>query len=204
MALFRADEPGFRGWLRKRPSWKEYIQLLGLIIGFEIVWVIVQSTIANYFQLPMPTMQPDLEKFFEDLIKGPVSKSVGIFLLVGVVEEAMFRLIPLFLAMFMFGWWRRTEPLIIAILILSSIAFALVHLPNFDLKAMKPASLIGITLMVMLNQGLSGFLWGTFFLKYCGLTHFKYSWGAFWTLALMHGFWDSGLILAEKVSRSMP
>jgi membrane protease YdiL (CAAX protease family) len=102
--------------------------------------------------------------------------------------------------MLLFGWFRATRSLIVVVLILSSIAFGLVHISNFDLSKLSPGVVAGVTLLVMLNQGFGGLLYGAVFLKYCGLVHFKYTWGAFYTTVLMHWAWDTGLIIFAKYS----
>ena len=198
MGLFRSLR-WFMGWLEERPSWRAYFLIIGGILACSAILAVAQYFVVLWLNIPGPEMTPEFEKFIKEILQASAAERGLILLFTAGLEEFAFRLLPLFSAMFLFGWFRVTKPLIIVVLVVSAIAFGLIHLENFKFEEFGYLGVSGLVLLVLLNQGVSGFLYGSLFLKYCGLTHFKYSWGAFTTLVLMHNAWNMGALTIGKL-----
>jgi hypothetical protein len=181
----------FIDWLEQRPSWSQYFKLIAYIFVFEIIWTTILVLGMHYAHIPEPKIDPEFEAHIRKIINLPLGVSGLYFMVVAFVEESVFRLGPLFIAMALFRWLALTKPLIVVTLLLSSLMFRIVHLGNFDVAKMGTATFVVATVMTVVFQGLGGFLYGMFFLKY--------SWGAFWTCIVMHAVWDTGLVAFDKV-----
>lgn len=104
--------------------------------------------------------------------------SVGI--IAPLVEELIFRLIPLGIAILLFRWTFWTQPLILVFACLTGLIFGLAHLGNE-----------GTTLAsVLVLQGTGGIVYGILFTKVSGM-RLSGLWRGYWTTVFLHMVWNT-------------
>lgn len=184
-------------WLEERLTWKTYFSFLGLIILYDVVAVLFLYIVTTRLGMPEPKMDPEFLRFIEEILKLPPEGTVAVIALAAFAEEFVFRLVPLFFAMLLFQWWRVTKPVIVVVMAVSALGFGLAHVYNYDLASQNGAMFALVIALTLGLQGMTGLFYGLFFLKYCGLHH-QYSWGAFYTLGLVHTLWNLAVFSVEK------
>lgn len=108
---------------------------------------------------------------------------LGYIILGGIVapfvEEFIFRMVPIGLAILIFGRSRMLRPVILLAPILAGVAFGLVHLSN-------PGATLGT---VLLYQTIGGIIYGLVFAKFSGMQRGGL-WRAYRATVFLHATWN--------------
>ncbi len=159
------------------------LYLTGLMVTGELTLIIQEINAALRTMADSPDVRgsPTLEEeqsvlgFLKPLFIGALT--VGV--LAPLLEEAVFRLLPIGVAILAFRWSQWTKPLILASAVVSGVLFGLAHLSH-----------AGPTLTtVLMLQGIGGILYGILFAKVSGLK-LKGLWRAFKTTVIVHSLWN--------------
>jgi len=162
---------------------------------FQIVWSIVAIGTMEWAGI-VPPVSSEAHETFSAISQFSVTKLSVVVLLTVFVEEVSMRLIPLAAVIMIYSRIRATGPLVVVILVVSSVVFGLVHIGNFEVtETMKWWSLM----FLILNHGVVGLIFGTLFLKISGLKT-RYIIEAFLIAMIFHWVWDVTALLVARIA----
>jgi membrane protease YdiL (CAAX protease family) len=166
------------GWLLVRPTWAGVV---ALVLGMWTIEVAIGGLIGAvaWLGVQLPPRSGQLDKL---LAEGGLWKVLGIMLFAVVIEEAVFRLLPLSL-----GMRIADGRYVLVFAAVASLAFGLVHITNHT-----SVTSFGVVISI-LSQGVGGFLMSLLFLKYCGMNPRNMP-GAFLVVIAVHFAWNATLI----------
>lgn len=155
-----------------------------------------------FFSGGLETLVAEINEMLQELVKNPspvteqtedilnpsnwpglaMGLGFGIFaigVLAPLVEEFVFRLVPIGFATLIFGTLRFAKPLIIVVALLSGLVFGIIHLNNEGATVQS----------VIVFQCIGGVLYGLLFVKTSGMET-RGVWRAYRTTVLTHALWN--------------
>lgn len=167
-------------WLHQRPGRQQWLVLVAAAVVFQLAWsalgIWLVATVDGAPQKAHPVMR-------WLMLEAPLWKAMG-FLAVGVmIEEVLFRLLPLGLAL---GFYRddtRHGWIVVAMIALASVAFGFFH---------------GLEWYRLLLQSVGGIVLSLVYLKACGMDA-SYWLRALATAWLAHLVFNSTVLVTIRV-----
>ena len=167
-----------------QPSLKTCIKIIAGALLFSFVWILITTPILIHYGFVswelLNSGAKRMSGFFDHL---PGGMWILMFTKFAFIEEFIYRLIPLAVALLVFGWSRYTRPMIWVVAIAESVVFGLDH---------------GYGLFSLVNQGVLGFVWSFVFLKASGFNVF-HSFQGFLVSGTVHSIWNVGLTALIKM-----
>lgn len=138
-------------WLHQRPNGRQWLLVVLAAVLFQLVWSGISIWLVATLDGPQQKAHPVMRWL---MVEAPLWEALGVLAAGVMIEEVLFRLIPLGLALGFYSDDKRYGWLVVAMIAAASVAFGFFH---------------GLEWYRLLLQSVGGVVLSVVYLKACGM-----------------------------------
>jgi hypothetical protein len=170
-------------WLHQRPNRRQWLLVVFAAVLFQLVWSGISIWLVASLDGPQQKAHPVMRWL---MLEAPLWKALAVLAVGVMIEEVMFRLVPLGLALGFYGDDTRHGWLVVAMIAVASVAFGFFH---------------GLEWYRLLLQSVGGVVLSVVYLKACGMD------ASYWLRALgtawfAHLVFNTTVLVAIRLMQS--